>query len=331
MVTAPLPSMLAGRDSRRTTWSWCSCSSAASSIVTMRSSHRDERREHVEGRGLAGAGAPGDDDVEAAAHAGVEEVPGGAGERAEPDQVVRGVGVRGELADGQDRAVDRERRDHGVDARAVGQAGVDHRARLVDAAADPGDDLVDRASQVALVGEPGGHRSQPAVLLDEDRVVAVDHDLGDVAVVQELLDRPVADDVVADLLGDPQPVARAQRPLLGGDHVGQDRAQLLVELVGVHVGLVELRTQGLQQLGVDSRADLLETVVLDRGGCGRRGPASDLDRCRRRGGATLATGRGGADGRLGYVEALRRRGGLLGLAHSGEPLGQCGHRVTSEA
>ena len=30
--------MLAGRDSSRSTWSWCSWSSAASSMVTMRSS-----------------------------------------------------------------------------------------------------------------------------------------------------------------------------------------------------------------------------------------------------------------------------------------------------
>ena len=37
-VTSPRPSMLGGRDSRRTTWSCLSCSSAASSTVTMRSS-----------------------------------------------------------------------------------------------------------------------------------------------------------------------------------------------------------------------------------------------------------------------------------------------------
>ena len=36
-VTSPLPSMLGGRVSRRTTCGCCSCSSAASSIVTMRS------------------------------------------------------------------------------------------------------------------------------------------------------------------------------------------------------------------------------------------------------------------------------------------------------
>ena len=162
---------------------------------------------------------------------------------AEAHQVLGGEGVGGELADGQDGAVDGQRRHDGVDARPVGQPGVDHRARLVDATADPRHDLVDRAAQVVLVGEPGVHRGQPAVALDEDAVGAVDHDLGDVGVVQVGLDRPVADDVVADLLGDPEPVARAQRPLLGGEHVGEDGAQLLVELVLVEVGLVELRAE----------------------------------------------------------------------------------------
>jgi len=38
VVTAPLPSMFGGRVSSRTTWSCCSCSSAASSMVTTRSS-----------------------------------------------------------------------------------------------------------------------------------------------------------------------------------------------------------------------------------------------------------------------------------------------------
>ena len=38
MVTWPRPSTLAGRASRVTTCSWLSCSSAASSMVTMRSS-----------------------------------------------------------------------------------------------------------------------------------------------------------------------------------------------------------------------------------------------------------------------------------------------------
>ena len=101
---------------------------------------------------------------------------------------------------------------------------------------------------------------QPARLLQPDAVVAVDHDLGDVRVAQERLDRSVAQDVVADLLGDPGPVAAAQRPVLRAEHVGEDLADLGVELVLVHVGVVEMRTHLLQQLDVDAALELLDPV-----------------------------------------------------------------------
>ena len=60
MVISPRPSMLGGRVSRRTTCSWCSCSSAASSMVTMRSSAGMNDGQHVQRRRLARAGAAGD-------------------------------------------------------------------------------------------------------------------------------------------------------------------------------------------------------------------------------------------------------------------------------
>ncbi len=62
--TAPWPSRLGGRVSSRATCGCFSCSSAASSMVTMRSFGRDEGRERVEQRRLAGAGAARDDDVQ---------------------------------------------------------------------------------------------------------------------------------------------------------------------------------------------------------------------------------------------------------------------------
>ena len=48
MRTSPSPSMFGGRASSRTTWRCCSWSSAASSIVTMRSSSGMKRRQHVQ-------------------------------------------------------------------------------------------------------------------------------------------------------------------------------------------------------------------------------------------------------------------------------------------
>ena len=65
---------------------------------------RDERREHVEGRGLAGAGAARDDDVEPTDHAGLQEAGGVGVEGAEADQVVDLQLLGGELPDGEERA-----------------------------------------------------------------------------------------------------------------------------------------------------------------------------------------------------------------------------------
>ena len=59
------------------------------------------------------------------------------------DQVVDQQRPGAEPADREQGAVQGQRRDDGVDAAAVGQAGVDHRAGLVHAPADPADDPLD--------------------------------------------------------------------------------------------------------------------------------------------------------------------------------------------
>ena len=74
MLTTPLPSTLAGRVSSVTTWSWRSWSSAASSMVTMRSPSGIAPESTLSSGRLAGAGAAGDEDVQLAAHAGLEQL-----------------------------------------------------------------------------------------------------------------------------------------------------------------------------------------------------------------------------------------------------------------
>ena len=113
----------------------------------------DEGGQHVEQGGLAGAGAAGDDDVQLRLDAGVQQLGHLRGERAELDEVADASAGPCELADGERGAVDGQRRDDGVDARAVRQAGVDHRRGLVDAAADLRHDALDDFAQVVLGGE----------------------------------------------------------------------------------------------------------------------------------------------------------------------------------
>ncbi len=155
MVTWPEPSALGGRVSRVMTWGCWSWSSAESSMVMMRSPsgmNPDSTLRFVvlpvpvppETRMLS---LP----LDRRLHGGDEvEGPG-----AEVDQVLGGERVLGELPDGEHGAVDGQRRDDGVDPGAVGEAGVDHGRRLVDAPTDRRHDLLDHLPVLGVVDELG--------------------------------------------------------------------------------------------------------------------------------------------------------------------------------
>jgi hypothetical protein len=85
---------------------------------------------------------------------------------------------------------------------------------------------------VLLGGEPGGGADQPALLLDVDRVRAVAHDLGDAGVVEQPLQRAVAEDVVGELGGQPGALLGRERDPFLLDHLVQlaedDGAQRLL-------------------------------------------------------------------------------------------------------
>ena len=145
--------------------STCGCasrSSATSSIVTMRSSARDERRQRAERRRLARAGAAAHEDVAARADRVAQQVAQRRAPRPELDQVVGAEHAAAEPPDRQRRAVQRQRRDHDVDARAVGQPRVAQRLGLVDAAPERREDPLDRVQQLGLVGERDRRRLEPA-------------------------------------------------------------------------------------------------------------------------------------------------------------------------
>src|SRR5579875_389082 len=161
---------------------------------------RDERRQDVEQRGLPSAGAPRDQDDESAEHAGFDELPRRGGEGAEADQVLDAERILGELADGEERSADAQRRVHGVDPGSVGKTGVDHRRALVDAPSHGRHDPLDDSPQVSLVDERSGRQGQLPVAFDVDLPRAVDHHLAHSRVAQVRLDRAVAEDVVGQLL-----------------------------------------------------------------------------------------------------------------------------------
>ena len=147
--------------------------------------------------------------------------------------------------------------------------------RLVDAAADRGDDPVDDAHDVVVVLEDDVRQLELAGALDVDLARAVDHDLGDGLVAQERLERAEADDLVGDLLEHPDALGAGQGEALLVDDLAEDLLDLAADLD--LVGQVELRVQVLDDPALDPELDVPERLA-DRGlgdqPLGRRSPAA---------------------------------------------------------
>ncbi len=166
------------------------------------------------------------------------------------DQVLGLQPLGRKTADREQRAVDRQRRNDRVDARAVRQARVDHRRAVVDAAADAADDAVDDAHQVLVVLERRRQPLELAAALDVDLLVGVDQDVADRRVAQQRLERPEAEDLVDDVAEDHLALGHAERHALFGDQVEQQRADL--RLGARPLGRRErLEVQAVEQLAVD--------------------------------------------------------------------------------
>ena len=163
---------------------------------------RDERRQGVEHRRLARTGSARHHDVQPRLHHGFEQLHHPFGEGEARHQIVRHQLVGAETADRQQRPVDREWGNNGVNARAVGEACVHHRGGLVDAAAHLRDDLVDDAQQVAVILKRNVGQLQLALSLHVDLFVGVDQDVAHGRVLQQRLERTEAEDLVEHLVAD---------------------------------------------------------------------------------------------------------------------------------
>ena len=143
----------------------------------------DDGGKGVEQRRLAGSGSPRHHEVPPGPDHPAQQL--GYSWRAERGQR---HGPGGEPADGETGSVDRQRRNHGVDPGAVGQAGVDQWGRTVDPQSERGHDPLDeKLHQGPFQAHPGV--GQRAGTLDPDRAVADAQYVGDRRVGQQWLER----------------------------------------------------------------------------------------------------------------------------------------------
>ena len=263
----------------------------------------DELRQAVQQRGLAGAGAAGDQHVAADAADDLQDLGAFGRDRAELDQLIERQLVLLEFADGERRAVDRQRRHDGVDARAVGEARVADRRGFVDAPADLADDALADVEQLLVVAEADAGLLDLAGDFDEHRVGAVDHDVGDVVARQQRLERAVAEHVVADVVEQFFLLGDRHHDVLDRDDLVDDVADFLARRLAVELGeLGEI--DRFDQRAEDRRLDLVVVVRAPRFLRGRRSARRFAGRDRRRG-----DGRGAASrARAPALRADRRRG-----------------------
>ena len=219
----------------------------------------DQLRQGVEHRRLARAGAARDDDVHPARAGDLEHGRHLLGQRAPAAHHVDGDRLFGEFTNRDGGAAQRERRDDDVDAAAVLEAGVGERRGLVDAAADLVDDPLGDLEQMLLVAELDLGELELALPLDVGLVRAVDHDVADVGVVEQLLERAEAEQFVDQHLFQRELLAAVEVDLQLGEHLADDRAEFLGELV-LGEGRGGFRVDALEQ----AREHLLLDPV-DRG------------------------------------------------------------------
>src|SRR6266702_556311 len=256
-VTWAVPSRLGGRDSSRSTCSWRSCSSAASSMVTIRSSvgTNDDSTFSVVvlpdpvPPPIAMFSRPRTQASSRSATSGLI-VP----------KAIRSLTVNGSAANLRIVSMEPSSATGGTTAFTRLPSGSRASTIGLDSSTDPGNDLLDGAAQVSLVGERRRDGIDPAVALDVDLVEPVDHDLGDIGIAQVRLERTVAEDLVGDLLRDPRPVGDRQRRLVPLQHGLQRLGDLQLKLLLVDVGVVQLGAEHFEQGLVDAALDRRERI-----------------------------------------------------------------------
>ena len=277
---APLPSMFGGRDSSVTTCSWRSWSSAASSIVTIRSSFGMNDDSTLRVVVLPEPVPPETKMFRRASTQALQEVehlrawPCRSGSRS---STVNGeaenfrIVMTGPTSDsGGMIALTRE-----PSVRRASTIGRDSSTRRPIGAMIRSMIRITWSSfwKTTLVSS-----SLPRAL-DVDLARAVDHDFGDGLVAQERLERAEADDLVGDLLEHPDALGAGQGQALLVDDPAEDLLDLAPDLD--LVGQVELGVQVLDDPALDPELDVPEGLPDRAPGDISRWPAAPA-RCRRR-------------------------------------------------
>jgi hypothetical protein len=187
----------------------------------------DVGRQRAQRRRLPGARAAADQQRAARGHRPAEEVEQRRRQCPVRYEIGRREAARAEAADREQRPVERERREHDVRARAVGQTGIAQRLGLVRAPSERREDALDRMAQLRLAFEAHVGLRKPPVALHPDRGGPADHQLVDAAIAQQRLEWPEADRTLGDARRQRLPRPRVEHPRLALDERPDARGRIV--------------------------------------------------------------------------------------------------------
>src|SRR5208282_5457489 len=217
---------------------------------------RNVSGEDVENGGFAGAGASGNDHIEAALDHGREQFQHGFGQGFVVEHVARGDGIAAKAANRETGAIERQRRNDGVDARAILQAGIDHGRRFIDAAADARHDAVDDLHEVLVVFERQAGDFELASALDVDAVEAVDENVGNGGIFEQRFEWAQAKNFVEDLARQLLALGKAKRNRLAVDRTANEDENFLARRISS--GAAEFfEIEAIENLAMQVRLNLL--------------------------------------------------------------------------
>ena len=178
------------------------------------------------------------------------------------DHVAGGNRVAPETADGKASAIQCERRNDRVHARAIGQAGIDHGRRFIDAPAHAGDNALDDLHEVLVVFERQAGQFQFAGALNVNPVEAVDQNVGDCGIFEQGLERTEAENLVENFARKALAFGEAERNDFVVDRVADEDENFFAGRVAG--GAAELfQIEAIEDLAVQVCLYLLVLGVLE--------------------------------------------------------------------
>ncbi len=199
-------------------------------------------RKRVHQRGFPRSRAARDHDIQPAGDGGTQVYGHLIAHGAEKGQLFKAQLVFAELADRNQRAAQRDRRDDRIEPRPVRQTGIDIGRRFVEPPARHADNLLQDAPQMRLILELHIGDLEQTTLFYENLFRPIDQNVGNRLIIDQDLKRAKAHHLIIEVFDQPIPFRAADGHTLRWNQRFEDRSDL-----GLNIGLRGLHQRGKVQ------------------------------------------------------------------------------------